>query len=151
MDCSTLGLPVPHHLLEFAQVHVHCISDASSHVILWCPLRFCPQSFPASGIFPKSHLFISDDQNTGASTSVSVLPVNIQGLTPLRFTGLSSLLSKGLSGVFPASPFEGINSLVLYLLYSPCLTTIGDHWEDHNLGYTDPCLKSNVSAFQLTI
>ena len=23
MDCGTLGLPVPHHLPEFAQVHVH--------------------------------------------------------------------------------------------------------------------------------
>ena len=28
MDCSTPGFPVPHHLLEFAQVHVHCVSDA---------------------------------------------------------------------------------------------------------------------------
>ena len=28
MDCSTPDLPVPHHLPEFAQVHVHCISDA---------------------------------------------------------------------------------------------------------------------------
>ena len=28
MDCSTAGLPVPHHLPEFAQVHVHCINDA---------------------------------------------------------------------------------------------------------------------------
>ena len=27
MDCSMPGLPVPHHLLEFVQVHVHCISD----------------------------------------------------------------------------------------------------------------------------
>ena len=27
MDCSMLGLPVPHHHLEFAQVHVHWISD----------------------------------------------------------------------------------------------------------------------------
>ena len=27
MDCSTGGHPVPHHLLEFAQVHVHCIHD----------------------------------------------------------------------------------------------------------------------------
>ena len=27
-DCSTLGLPVPFHLPEFAQVHVHCIGDA---------------------------------------------------------------------------------------------------------------------------
>ena len=24
MDCSTPGLPVPHHLPKFAQVHVHC-------------------------------------------------------------------------------------------------------------------------------
>ena len=27
MDCSTPGLPVPHHLLEFVQVHVHWLSD----------------------------------------------------------------------------------------------------------------------------
>ena len=27
MDCSTLGFPVSHHLLKFAQVHVHCIRD----------------------------------------------------------------------------------------------------------------------------
>ena len=33
MDCSTPGLPVPHHLLKLAQVHVHCIGGAiqSSH------------------------------------------------------------------------------------------------------------------------
>ena len=33
MDCSTPGLPVPHHLPKFAHVHVHCIGDAiqSSH------------------------------------------------------------------------------------------------------------------------
>ena len=28
MDCSVPGFLVPHHLLEFAQVHVHSISDA---------------------------------------------------------------------------------------------------------------------------
>ena len=28
MDCSTLGLSVPHHLLKSAQVHVYCIGDA---------------------------------------------------------------------------------------------------------------------------
>ena len=28
MDCSMLGLPVPHCLSKFAEVHVHCISDA---------------------------------------------------------------------------------------------------------------------------
>ena len=73
----------------------------------WCPailssdtLFFCPQSFPISGTSPMSHLFTSDDQNTGVSASASVLPVNIQGWSPLRLTGLIFLLSKGLSGVF---------------------------------------------------
>ena len=28
MNCSTPGLPVPHHLPKFSKVHVHCISDA---------------------------------------------------------------------------------------------------------------------------
>ena len=28
MDCSVPGLPVPHLILEFAQIHVCCISDA---------------------------------------------------------------------------------------------------------------------------
>ena len=28
MDCSTPGLPAPHHLPKFSLVHVHCISDA---------------------------------------------------------------------------------------------------------------------------
>ena len=34
--CSTPGFPIPHLLLEFAQVHVHWISDAiqSSHPLL---------------------------------------------------------------------------------------------------------------------
>ena len=53
-----------------------------------------------------SYLFASDDQNIGASASVSVLPVNIQGLSPLRLTGLISLLSNGLSGVFSSKSKE---------------------------------------------
>ena len=28
MDCSKPGLPVTHHPPKFAQVHVHCVSDA---------------------------------------------------------------------------------------------------------------------------
>ena len=50
-----------------------------------------------------SHLFTSDDQNTGASASGSVLPVHIQGLSPLRLTGLISLLPKGVSRVFSST------------------------------------------------
>ena len=61
----------------------------------------CPQSFPASGSFPVSQLFLSHDQSTGASAEV--LLMNIQGWSPLRLTGLISLLSKGLSRVFSST------------------------------------------------
>ena len=47
-----------------------------------------------------SQLFTSSGQSTGASTSASVLPMNIQGWFPLGLTGLISLQSKGLSSVF---------------------------------------------------
>ena len=50
-----------------------------------------------------SHLFTSDDQKTGASASASVLPVDIQGWSPLRLPGLISLLPKGLSGAFSST------------------------------------------------
>ena len=74
-----------------------------------------PQSFPASRTFPMSHLFTSDDQNTGASASV--LSVNIQGLSPLRLTGLISLLcSRDFQESSPEPQFEGINSLAFCLL-----------------------------------
>ena len=57
----------------------------------------CSQSFPALGTFLMSWLFTSGDQNTGISTSVSFLPISIQGWFPFWLTGLISLLSKGLS------------------------------------------------------
>ena len=47
MDCSTPALPVPHHLLELAQVHVHCISNGVQHLILWHPLFFLLSMFPS--------------------------------------------------------------------------------------------------------
>ena len=38
----------------------------------------CPQTFPASGSFPMSHLFVSGGQSIGASASASVLQKNIR-------------------------------------------------------------------------
>ena len=64
------------------------------------PFSSCLQSFPASGSFLMSQLFTSGGQSTGASTSASVLPMNIQDWFSLGLTGLTSLQSKGLSRVF---------------------------------------------------
>ena len=52
----------------------------------WChptisssvPFISCLQSFPASGSFQRSQLFISGGQSIGVSVSTSVLPMNIQ-------------------------------------------------------------------------
>ena len=77
------------------------------HPAIWSSdalFSFCPQSFPESGTFPISQLFASDDQNIGASASV--LLMSIQGSFPLILTGLISLLSKGLWGVFPSTTVQ---------------------------------------------
>ena len=52
MDCSTPGLPVHHHLLEFAQVHVHCIGDA-----IQPPHPLMPSSPSSLKIFQHHRLF----------------------------------------------------------------------------------------------
>ena len=70
-----------------------CHPTISSFVI---PLSSCLQSFPASGSFPMSQLIASDGQSIRASTSESVLPMNIQDWFPFGLTGLISLQSKGL-------------------------------------------------------
>ena len=106
---------------------------------------FCLQSFPVSGSLPMSQLFASGGQSIGVSASI--LQKSIQGWFTLRLTGLISLLSKGLSRVFPASQFKSINSLVLCLPYCPDLTSVHDYWKDHNLDYMDLCRQSDVFAF----
>ena len=75
----------------------------SNHLILYFPLSSCPQPLPASGSFPKSHLFASGGKNIGASPSESVLPMNIQGCFPLGLIGVITLLSKGPSRVFSST------------------------------------------------
>ena len=73
----------------------------SNHLITCRPLLLLPSIFPTSRSFPVSWLFTSGGQSIGALASASVLPMNIQGWSPLGLTGLVSWLSKGLSGVFP--------------------------------------------------
>ena len=102
MDCSKPGFPVLHCLPEFAQTHVHWVSDAiqPSHLLL-IPSPFCLQSFPASGSFPVRQFFASGGQSIGASASV--LPMNSQAWVSLGVTDLIFVLSKGLSRVFSST------------------------------------------------
>ena len=100
MDCSTPGFPVHHQLPVLAQTNVHQVGDAIQPTHPFIPFFSCLQSFPASGSFPMSQFFAWGGQSIGASTSASVLPMNIQDWFPLGLAGLISLQSKGLSRVF---------------------------------------------------
>ena len=106
MDCSTAVFPIIHYPPEFAQIHVRWVSDTCNHLILCSPSSFCLQSSAVSRSFPVSWLFTSGGQTIRASVSAPVLPMNIQGWFLFRFTGLISLLSRGLSRVFSSTPVQ---------------------------------------------
>ena len=147
-DCSTPGFPV-HHPLPGA-------CSNSCPLSQWChptispfatPISYCPNLSQHQGLFQ----WVSSSHQVAkvleASTSVLILPVNIQGWFPLRLTGLISLQSRELSGVFSAPQLESINCLVLSLLYGPTFTPIHDFWKKHSFDYTELCQQSDVSAF----
>ena len=106
MGWSTPGLPVPHHLLKFAQVHIYCISGAirPSH-----PLTpSSPSALKLSwrqGLFQWVSVHIRWPKFWSFSFSISPCSEH-SGLISLRLTGLISLLSKGLSGVFSSTTIQ---------------------------------------------
>ena len=78
MNCGTVGLPVLHNLLEFAQTQSIASVVPSNHLILCHPLLLLPSISPTLGSFPVSQFFASSGQSIGISASASVLPMNIQ-------------------------------------------------------------------------
>ena len=101
MNCSTLGFPVHHQLLELVQSHVHRVDDAiqQSH-----PLS--APSFAAFSLNQHQDLFqwVSSSHQVAKILEFQlqhqVLPMNIQHLFSLGFSNLSSLQSKVLSRIF---------------------------------------------------
>ena len=117
MDCSTSGFPVFHYLSEFAQTHIHWVSDAThpSHpLLLPSSLAF---NLSQHQVFSNSQFFTSGGQSIWASASASVLPMNIQGWFPLGLTVWSPCSQRDSREFFPTLKFKGINSSALSLLY----------------------------------
>ena len=100
MNCSTPGLPVHHHLLEFTQTHVHRVGDAihPSHP-LSSPFPPAPNPSQHQSLFQ----WVSSLHEVAKVLEfhlASFLPMNTQDWSPLEWTGCFSLQSKGLSRVF---------------------------------------------------
>ena len=114
--CSIAKLCLTLRLHGLQQARFLCpqgVCANSSPLIQWCylcissstaPFSFCLQLFPATRSFLMSQLFTSDSQSIGALASV--FSMNIQGWFPLELTGLISLQSKGLSGVFSSTVIQ---------------------------------------------
>ena len=95
MNCSTLGLPVHHHLLEFTQTHVHWVSDAiqPSH----------PLSSPSPPTFSLSQHQVFSDESALCITwpkywsfSCSISPsIEYSGLISFRMDWLDLLIVQG--------------------------------------------------------
>ena len=107
----------------------------SNHLILCRPL--CLPS-----IFPSIRVSSSHQVAKVLELQLqhqSFLPMNIQDWFPLGLTGLISLLSKGLSGVFSNTTVQKHHSSAFSFLHGPTLTSIHDYWKNHSFNYTDLC------------
>ena len=129
MNCSTPGLPITNSWSLFKLMSIKLMMP-SNHLILSCPLLLLPSIFPSIRVFSNELALRIRWQNVGASTSASVLPMNIQDWFPLGLTGLISLQSKGLSRVFSNTTVQKDQFFRLSFLYSPTLTSIHDYWKN---------------------
>ena len=146
-DRSMAGFSVL-HLPEFAQIHVHWVSDAIYNFILCHPLLLLPSIFPSIRVFSKESALCIRWPNYW-SLSFSISPLNeCSGFISFRIDWFDLLAVQGtLKESSPALQFESINSVVLSLLYGPTLTSIHDYWKNHSFDYMDLCQQIDVSAF----
>ena len=90
------------------------------------------QSFPASGSFQMSQIFLSGDQNIGVSASASVFLMIFRTDFLENWLVWSPCSPKDSQEYSPTPQIKSIHSLALSFLYSPTLTSIHDHWKNRN-------------------
>ena len=106
-----------------------CHPIISSSVV---PFSTCLQSFPASGSFQMSQFFASGGQSIGVSASACPSD-DYSDWFPLGWTGLISLLSKGLSRVFSNTTVQ--KHQFFSAQPSSQSTSMHDHWKYHSLDF----------------
>ena len=151
MDCSTPSSPVLHYLPEYAQIHVHRVSDVIYHLILCCPLLLLPSILPSIRVF-SSELTLHIRWPKHWSFSFSISPSNeYLGLISFRWTGLISLQSRRFSRVSSSTTIwkhQFVSTQRSLWSKSHIYTWL---WQNHSFDYTDLYWQSNVSAFQYTV
>ena len=134
-DCSMLGFPVLHYLPEFAQIHVHWVSEAiqPSHSLL--PLLLLTSIFPSIRAFSsESALRIRWPKYWSFNISISPFS-EYSGLISFRIDQLdlpAVLGSPDSQEAFPAPQFKSINSSAFSLLYGLTCTSVYDYWKNQS-------------------
>ena len=110
LPCSSLAPGVYSNSRPLSQ---WCHPTISSSVV---PFSSYLQSIPASGSFPMSQFFTSDDKSIGVSGSASVLSMNIQDWFPLDGLVGSPCSPRDSQESSPTPQLKSINSSALSFL-----------------------------------
>ena len=134
---SKPGLPVPHHLSKFAQVHVYCIGDAiqPSHPLM-----------PSSAVNLSQHqvLFqwVSCSHHVAKILELQLQHQSFQQVFSVDFLKTDWFVLLAVQRTLK-SLLQHHSSKTSILWCSPCFTVqlsqSCDHWEDHSLDYMDLC------------
>ena len=138
MDWSTPGFPVFHHLLEFAQTHVHWVSDAiqPSH----------PLSSPSPAAFNLSQhqgLFqwVSSSHQVAKVLELQLQHQSFQQILRVDFLEdwlvWSPCCQRDSQESSPALQFEIVNSSALSLLSGAILTFVHDYRKSQSFDYME--------------
>ena len=147
MDSSIPGLPVLHHILEFAKFMSTELGMLPKHIIFCRPLLFLPSILfsirissneLALGIrWPKYWRFSLSNSHSK----------KYSGLISFRTDWFDVLAVQGTLKSSPTPQFKSIDSSALSLLYGPTLTSVHGYWKNHNFDYMDLCWQSDIFAF----
>ena len=102
----------------------------SSSVI---PFSSCPHLSQHQGLFKGVSSSHQVDKVLEFQLQHQSFQWTTQDWTPLGWTGWISLQSKGLSRVFSNTIVQKHQFISAQFSYSPTLTSIHDHWKNHNL------------------
>ena len=127
MNCSMPGFPVLHYLPEFAQIHLHSVSEA---IQLSHPLS--PPSPLALNLCQYQGLFqwVGPSHQMAKILDLQLQHQSFQNIFKVDYLqdwlAWSTCSPRDSQESSPALQFESINSSALRLLYGPTLTCIHD-------------------------
>ena len=115
----------------------------SNHLILCHPLLLPPSIFPSIRVFSNESVLLIRWPKYWSFTFSINPSKEYSGLISFRMDRFDLLAVQ-----------ETLNSLLqhhslktLRLLYGPTLASMRDYRKNHSFDYTDPCQRSNLSAF----